>query len=142
MRKKTDLIVLHCSASRPSDDTQAKDIDRQHRKQGWLKIGYHFVITRDGVLQTGRSLDEVGAHVAGFNHRSIGICLSGGVKESDGVTPENNFTPAQWTVLSVLLAELRESYPQAKVVGHYELNPKKACPSFDVSAYRAQKDLM
>lgn len=141
MRKKTDLIVLHCSASRPSADTQAKDIDRQHRKQGWLKIGYHFVITRDGVLQTGRSLDEVGAHVAGFNHRSIGICLAGGVKESDGVTPENNFTPAQWTVLSVLLAELRESYPTAKVVGHYELNPNKACPSFDVSEYRARMDV-
>lgn len=115
-------------------DVQAKDIDRWHRQKGWLKIGYHFVITRDGTLQKGRDLDEVGAHVAGHNHNSIGICMVGGTAQ-DSKEPENNFTDAQWAVLGILLSEMQQLFPTAQVVGHYQLDPKKACPSFDVVDY-------
>ena len=137
MRKLTNLIVVHCSATRPSHDVNAKEIDRWHRKRGWLKIGYHFVIKRDGTVETGRQLNEVGAHVAGFNSRSIGLCLIGGVTEEDGKTPEKNFTDIQWTALEVLLREMRGLFPEAKIVGHNELNSYKACPSFDVQEYLA-----
>ena len=47
-RKATDYIVIHCSATRPSQDIDAKEIDRWHRSRGWLKIGYHKVLKRDG----------------------------------------------------------------------------------------------
>lgn len=135
MRKKTDLIVLHCSATPPDMEVNAKDIDRWHRQRGWLMIGYHFVIKRDGVVESGRKLDAAGAHVAGFNHRSLGVCLVGGIKDNKTKEPQNNFTGLQWAALRALLVELMGLFPGVKVVGHYELDSKKSCPSFDVREY-------
>lgn len=134
-RKATNYIVVHCSAS-PANavHVDAKEIDRWHRKKGWLMIGYHFVITRDGTLQKGRDLDAAGAHVAGHNHESIGVCLVGGTK-ADWKTPEDNFTDHQFDVLTAILRELRKMFPQAKIVGHWELDPKKACPVFDIKEF-------
>ena len=137
MRKVTNYIVVHCSAS-PADATHVdvKEIDRWHRKRGWLMVGYHFVITRDGTLQKGRDLDKAGAHAAGHNHESIGVCLVGGTK-ADWKTPEDNFTDRQMAVLHSLLLELRKLHPGAAIVGHWELAPKKACPVFDIKQFLA-----
>jgi N-acetylmuramoyl-L-alanine amidase len=133
-RRHTNYIVIHCSATKAkATHVDAKEIDRWHRQKGWLMIGYHYVITRDGTLQKGRDLDAAGAHAAGHNHESIGICLVGGIAE-DG-TPEDNFTNHQKDVLQALLRELRRLYPTARIVGHYELEPKKACPSFNVQQW-------
>lgn len=134
MRKKTDYIVLHCSATRPSQDIDAKEIDRWHRARGWLKIGYHFVITRDGKQEMGRELMEVPAHAKGYNHKSVGICLVGGVTEDDHTKPENNFTQNQWETLDNLLRVLIDRFPKATIIGHNEIS-KKDCPSFDVQEF-------
>ena len=70
-RKDTDYIVIHCSATKPSmDHVDAKEIDRWHRQRGWRKIGYHWVIRRDGIVEEGRELGEVGAHARGFNWKT------------------------------------------------------------------------
>ncbi len=131
MRKRTDYIVVHCSATPASMDVDAKLIDRWHRQKGWLKIGYHFVIKRDGTVESGRKLDEAGAHVYGHNQHSIGICMVGGMTE-DMRYPEDNFTAAQWASLKALLVEMKGLYPNADVLGHRDLDPNKACPSFDM----------
>ena len=55
-RKETEYIVIHCSATKASMNTDAKEIDRWHRQRGWRKIGYHWVIRRDGVVEEGRDL--------------------------------------------------------------------------------------
>src|SRR5690349_2767889 len=115
VRKATNYIVVHCSASPASAvHVDAKEIDRWHRKRGWLKIGYHYVITRDAVVQKGRDLDKAGAHVAGHNHESVGVCLVGGTKD-DWKTPEDNFTPTQLFALLLVLQDLRSFYPKAKI---------------------------
>lgn len=138
VRQRTDLIIVHCAATKPSLDIGVKDIDRWHRQRGWLKVGYHFVIRRDGTREKGRDLMEPGAHAAGYNHRSVGVCLVGGLAE-DGVTPENNFTDAQWATLRLTLKELRADFPEARIIGHREVEPSKACPSFDVQEYLKDK---
>ncbi|MGL5917803.1 MAG: N-acetylmuramoyl-L-alanine amidase, partial [Cetobacterium sp.] len=118
MRKTTKYIIVHCSATSPSmAHVDAKEIDRWHRQRGWLKIGYHFVIRRDGFQQIGRDLNEIGAHAKGHNHHSIGICLVGGVKE-DKVTPEDNFNESQRETLYRLLLKLRAAYPKAEIITH------------------------
>lgn len=134
VRKKTDLIVIHCADTYPDMDIGVKEIDRWHRARGFLMVGYHFVIRRDGSVETGRHVDEAGAHVAGANHRSVGICVVGG-KSRDNDGPENNFTEAQWNTLSLVVGEMLAKYPTAKVVGHNELNKGKACPTFDVQQW-------
>lgn len=135
-RLHTDFIAVHCSATRPSQQIDVEDIRKWHKAKGWSDVGYHYVITRAGRVQKGREEDRIGAHVEGFNGRSIGICLVGGVSEDDFTKPENNFTPLQMTALRNLLAELAKRYPAAVVQGHRDFpNVKKACPSFDVRAW-------
>lgn len=131
MRKITHLVV-HCSATKPSVPVDAKMIDRWHRERGFLKIGYHFVIKRDGTVETGRDLTEPGAHVAGHNATTVGICLAGGLNEKTGKS-ENNFTDEQFKSLVGVLSQLLDLFPEAEVLGHRDFpGVAKDCPCFDV----------
>lgn len=144
-RRRTDYIVIHCSATPPGSDIGVDEIRDWHTSppRNWRDIGYNAVIRRDGEIEFGRHLDVAGAHVAGQNYRSVGVCLVGGV-DADG-NAEDNFTDEQWRSLRVLVATLKFAYPFADVVGHRDLSPDrngdgiitsnewlKECPSFDV----------
>lgn len=132
-RIRTDYIIVHCAATPPNMDIGAQEIEIWHRKRGFLTIGYHYVVRRDGTLEVGRPVDAVGAHVTGKNSVSVGICLVGGVA-SDKRTPEMNYTNAQMQTLRTLIDQLRQRYPSAVVAGHREF-AAKACPCFDVRAW-------
>ena len=132
-------IAVHCSATPPSMDIGVLELDRMHRARGFLKIGYHHVIRRDGTYEVGRPSTEVGAHVEDFNSCSIGVCMVGGVDASKAMKPANNFTPAQFESLRLLLSGLQVLYPAAVIQGHRDFpNVAKACPSFDVRTWLAQ----
>jgi N-acetylmuramoyl-L-alanine amidase len=129
-RKKTDFIVIHCSATRGVQDIGASDIRRWHKAQGWSDIGYAWVIRRNGKIEKGRAQDAVGAHVGGYNHNSVGVCMAGGLDDKTW-KPVNNFTAAQWASLATLVAKLVKAYPKAKVLGHRDFPAvAKACPCF------------
>ncbi|KAA2237254.1 N-acetylmuramoyl-L-alanine amidase [Salinarimonas soli] len=147
VRSRTDLIVLHCSATRAGQAVTAAQIRDWHLARGFSDIGYHRVIRRDGTVEAGRPLDAVGAHVAGHNARSVGVCLVGGLDDRTGA-PADTFTPAQWTALRALVGELVARYPGARVLGHRDLSPDldgdgvveprewlKSCPCFDARAW-------
>lgn len=141
-RETTDFIAIHCSATSDKMNIGAADIDKWHRKNGWACIGYHYVIRRDGTVEEGRDEAVVGAHVANWNHNSIGICMVGGVDANDVSKAKNNFTEAQFASLKRLLVDLKTRYPKAKIQGHRDFpNVKKACPSFDVAAWLKQTQL-
>jgi N-acetylmuramoyl-L-alanine amidase len=132
-------LVIHCAATPSSMDIGVEEIRRWHRESGWFDIGYHYVIRRDGTIETGRDTETPGAHARGFNDKSIGICLVGGTK-ADGKTPEDNFTVAQYNALRKLLPELMIQFPWATILGHRDLpNVNKACPSFDVQEWWANE---
>lgn len=44
---------------------------------GWLDIGYNFVVGEDGNIFEGRGWTRVGAHAVNWNSRSIGIAVIG-----------------------------------------------------------------
>jgi N-acetylmuramoyl-L-alanine amidase len=132
-------LVVHCSATNPKQRVDAAVIDRWHRQRGFRKIGYHYVIKRDGQVELGRMIDEQGAHAVGFNDCSIGICLVGGVDKD--LNPENNFTAEQFASLKAKLEELLVKFPKAQVIGHRDLpGVKKACPSFDTREWWAKEN--
>lgn len=133
MRKIT-LIVLHCSANKAGSPWRMEDIDGYHRSLGWKRCGYHYVIPTDGTIETGREESETGAHCLNHNRHSIGVCYIGGLS-ADG-KPEDTRTPAQRAALRNLLETLHRKYPEALIVGHRDLDARKACPCFDaVSEY-------
>lgn len=132
-----DKIIIHCSATPEDMDIGRDEIDRWHRERGWLGIGYHYVVRRDGTVEEGRPENQVGAHVYGHNKNSIGICMIGGIDADDHDKAEDNYTDAQWEALTPLVENLLGRYPDADVLGHNEL-AAKACPCFDVREWFAQ----
>ena len=125
------FIVIHCSATQSDRDYTVEQLLRDHKVRGFRTIGYHFYITRDGYLHRCRPVNQIGAHAAGWNDRSIGICYEGGLDEAG--TPSDPRAYALKCSLRDLLRRLRRDYPEAKIVGHCQLSPyiRKACPCFD-----------
>lgn len=129
-------IIVHCSDSGFGD---ASDIDQWHRERGWKKIGYHFVILNgyhdkgkltpddDGFVEVGRAVKEVGAHCAGENFDSIGICMIG----------KHDFTDKQFGTLRDLIRGLMVQYKLkiSDVYGHRDFS-SKTCPNFDVNDFK------
>ena len=131
-------IVIHCSDSGFGDVDQIRD---WHRARGWRDIGYNFVITNgflfpksgydksfDGIVQVGRPLEQIPAHVKGHNEDSIGICLIGKV----------HFSFRQIEALIRKCHELMNEFnlDVEDVYGHYEFNPNKTCPNIGMNWVR------
>lgn len=149
-----NTLVIHCSASPNGKAVTAADIDAWHaargfqRKDHWAKswqvqfphLGYHWVVQLDGALINGRYFAEVGAHAAGHNATSMGLCLVG----------TDRFSAAQWEALADKVRKLQSGFPGIAVVGHRDLSPDingdgkiepcewlKTCPGFDVARWLA-----
>jgi N-acetyl-anhydromuramyl-L-alanine amidase AmpD len=86
--------------------------------------------------------------VQGWNTRSVGVCLVGGL-DDDG-KPANTYSLAQMASLRSIVEMLERAYPEADVVGHRDLSPDldgdgiigkhewiKDCPCFEVREWRA-----
>ena len=131
--RRIDLIVIHCTASRPDQHLTFEMLDNMHRAKGWNGCGYHYYITRDGQLHFGRPEEMVGAHARHYNAHSIGICYEGGLDAKGEKTDTR--TPAQKQTLITLLRALKADYPDARILGHRDLPwVKKDCPCFDARA--------
>jgi len=120
-------------------DIGVDEIREWHIKErGWKDIGYHYVIRRDGTIELGRPVTEVGAHCKGYNKNSIGICLVGGLRRNGRFAKADaNFTFEQYRVLKTLLNDLTEAY-NAEVKGHRDLK-QTDCPTFDVKEFYCAK---
>lgn len=128
-------IVIHCSASPNGRPVTLEDIDSWHKQRGWKGVGYHYVIEADGTIREGRPINEIGAHVAGSNAKTIGICMVG----------TDKFSRGQWESLSLIHDQLGAQFPEAQWLGHRDFSPDKdgdgyieewewvkTCPGFDV----------
>ena len=120
-------VIIHCS---DSSFGNASLIDSWHRAKGWDKIGYHFVILNgdlydtksydsfyDGLIETGRHLNEMGAHTKGHNKYSIAICLIG---------KSGKFTVAQLNSLEKLLIILKSKKGNLEVFQHSDFDNQKS----------------
>ena len=141
--RSIQYIVVHCSATRVTIPFTEEQLLHCHLKRGFKCIGYHFYVTKDGVLHHTRPMSEIGAHALGFNLHSLAICYEGGL-DCRG-RPADTRTPAQWSSLWQLVNRLKEKFPGCRVCGHRDLSPDrngngeiepeewiKACPCFEV----------
>ena len=139
-RRNITEIIIHCTATPEGKEYTVASIRAMHLRRGFSDIGYHYVIGRHGELWTGRDVDIQGAHCSdgGGNIGSIGICYIGGLERRKAGIPYSKLkakdtrTLAQKAFLLSLLMDLRKIYPQAKILGHRDLDTHgKECPSFD-----------
>lgn len=122
--RPVDAVFLHCSASDRPEHDDVEVIRQWHIKErGWDDIGYHFFITKGGVIQPGRDLEKVPAAQQGHNVGTIAICCHG--------LDKRRFTDPQMAALYNLCVDINEVY-DGKVTfhGHCEVAPK-ACPVYD-----------
>ena len=127
------LIIIHCSATPEGRSLSFEECRRDHiMYRHFRDIGYHFYITRDGTVHDGRPIGKVGAHCEGHNSHSIGICYEGGL-DANG-KPADTRTEAQRKALKSLVERMHRLFPKALIVGHHDLNPRKACPCFKVNS--------
>jgi N-acetylmuramoyl-L-alanine amidase len=128
--RKIDTIIIHCSATPEGRNVTTEEIRGWHKAKGWRDIGYHFVITLDGLIHKGRPVKEKGAHAGGYNSSSIGICYVGGCDQN--MRAKDTLNALQRDSIQALIIELSGDYPITKLMGHNEVS-SKACPSFKVS---------
>ena len=131
--RSINLIVIHCSATKLSQNFTPESLEACHKARGYKCCGYHYYITKDGQLHAMRPEEMVGAHARRYNAHSIGICYEGGLDESGKACDTR--TPEQKQTLLTLLRSLRYDYPDAEILGHRDLPwVTKECPCFDVKA--------
>jgi N-acetylmuramoyl-L-alanine amidase len=123
-------IIIHCTATPEGRDVTISEVRKWHIVRGWRDVGYHFLIRLDGTVETGRPIEQAGAHVKGFNSDSIGIAYAGGCDAK--MKPKDTRTVEQKCALRDLVGKLERQFPNATVHGHNEFDKGKACPSFDV----------
>lgn len=116
-RSRTEYIIIHHSAG---DDESVEEIHESHKNFGWIGIGYNYYIRKSGDIWKGRDEDTIAAHTEKYNSVSCGVCLAGNFEREQP-------TAAQLQSLQELLMQLRLKYPNAKIVGHRDLNAT-ACP--------------
>jgi N-acetyl-anhydromuramyl-L-alanine amidase AmpD len=110
------LIVHHAAAA----SATAQTIHQWHLGKGYVGIGYHFYIRKDGSIYRGRQIDAVGAHTVGYSETGIGVCLEGDfTKEKPSQVQQDSLV---W-----ILKALVEMYPAARIVGHGQVGAT-ACP--------------
>ena len=116
-RITTDMVVIHHTGE-ADIDASAEQINEWHKNNGWVGIGYHFVIRKDGTIEQGRPVDTVGAHAYGENSHTIGVHLSGDFMQAQP-------TAAQIESAAMLLANICTDYSVAidrdHIVGHRDL---------------------
>lgn len=68
-------ILIHHTVTK--HDATPDDIAKLHKDRGWAGIGYHFVITKDGVVHYVGDISTARAHVANKNEKFLGVTMVG-----------------------------------------------------------------
>lgn len=145
-------VVVHWTATYLDQFLDANDIDRAHKDRGFGRIGYHFLILRDGTLQRGRPINEVGAHALRHNSFSIGVAFVGGINltaaqgaayggyqkvaNDSRFASANSLTSTQMQTFDWFMESFFTAYPFGQALGHNDIDRNnKLDPGFDVVQY-------
>jgi hypothetical protein len=99
---------------------QAGDMVKLSQAYNNADVGYHFMISKDGTIYEGRSLEYSGAHVKGNNQGNIGIAFLGDYTE-------NPISKRQFGAARQLIGNLRQRYKLSGqfIKTHGQFNPDK-----------------
>lgn len=139
-------LVIHCTATPEGREVSSADIRRWHTSpspigRGWKQVGYTDMVHLDGrverLVQNNEDAQvdtwEVTNGASGYNSISRHIVYVGGCDSQ--MKPKDTRTTAQMEALKRYVVDFHSRFPQIRIVGHQDLNPGKACPSFNVEAW-------
>lgn len=110
--------------------------------RGWSKVGYSDMIHINGTLENLISYNEdnwvdsseISNGASGFNSNSRHIVIVGG-KGFNEADFDEVLSPEQFIALQIYIKEFLGKHPDCEVLGHYQVNPHKGCPGFNVPEY-------
>lgn len=128
-QNKIERLIIHCSASPDEIDLGVAEINKWHKVRGFSAYdgktfcGYHYVVRRDGTIEQGRPEGIVGAHTAGHNTGSLGLCWIGmgrlGARQRQ-------------SIIELCVALLRRhNLNENDIHGHNDFTDRKTCPNFN-----------
>ena len=109
-----ERVFVNCSMTAPSADIGVVELTSAHRRQGYSEVAVHYVIRRDGELETGRDEHVRGAVAPAHASTSLQVCLIGGLTEF--LETKGSFTAEQLMVLRAMTARPDHCLPL--VFGH------------------------
>lgn len=119
------VYVHHSAQPSPNEAGEVhllRQIDRQHRQQGWEGIGYSFVIGPSGTVYEGRG-QRVGAHTEGVNSSGFGVCFLGNFMQfAPTAAAVQAFVELCWHLIAV-----GALVPEFHLTGHRDWGAT-ACP--------------
>ncbi len=149
--KDIDSVVIHATDTFSNKNIGAEEIDAIQKKldpTGYAqenrraKIGYHYVIRRDGRLQRGRDISkpsETSLDNSGRDDTCLSIAMVGGINspatEQQFQRSSASFTREQYNTLEHFLRSFYNHVPGGDVYGHNDLNTDEEDPYFDVQEY-------
>lgn len=137
--RQINSVILHSSETRENQNLGAGFLEEMHNTITNTTDGiqYHYVIRRDGSLERGKKISEVGQHtgIASVDNTSISVVLMGGIDENDN--KRENYTQAQYTKLHTFIETFLRISPNsnAEVLGHNDLDEREDESLFDVEKY-------
>ena len=118
MEIKPNRIIWHHTAI-SFQRLQFAEVDRYHKSRGFPRsslgfyVGYHYLIEYDGAVRQARVDTEIGAHDAGENYGSIGVCMAG---DFTSVYPTDAQAAAAARLCAALVA--RWNIPNTRIEPH------------------------
>lgn len=134
---RVKYLVIHCTDTPAGRPVSADEIRHWHLvERGWKQVGYTDMIHLDGRIErlVPNNDDpwvdpwEITNGVQGINSISRHIVYVGG-KGGDTRTKE------QKEALLKFVKDIIKRVPEIKIAGHFQFNPSKTCPSFDVPGW-------
>lgn len=141
IQREITEIIVHWTETNINQDIGAEEIHSFAVRNG-QGVPYHYLIRRDGSLQRGRPINEVGSTLRN-NHQqySIQIAFVGGINapsEVEEITQflsKDSLTTAQMRTFKKFLEKSYAAWPGVQALGHNEIDPQQVDPGFNVTRY-------
>lgn len=124
------IVLHHAEATKCS----IYDIHNWHLNNGWAGIGYHYFVRKNGEVWRGRPDNAIGAHVAGHNTNTLGIC-------AEGSYMSETMPQAQKQAIIELCKYLCKKYNINKIYGHREVGSSN-CPGPNYPLEEIKKSIL
>lgn len=139
-REVTELIV-HWTETNINQDIGAGELQEFYAEQG-QGVPYHYFIRRDGSLQRGRPINEIGPELPNNHHQyAIQIAFVGGIN-APADEPEimrylsrESLTSAQMNTFRLFMEKSYAAWPGLQALGHNEIDQNQVDPGFNVTEY-------
>lgn len=113
-RDTTRYLILDQTYTNPNVLVPVSKIDFNDKRAGYFGCRFHYVIHRNGNLESGRPLEKQSPVSQVYNNSAICVALVGG--RSHRGFPTDNFTPQQKETLADLVNVIRADHPDLEVL--------------------------